>query len=47
MAWGQERWSDVFQLLDRIKLIVPSAVDFSDERYAAHIVAGQALHAKG
>jgi hypothetical protein len=46
-AWGQGRWSDVQTLLDRIEAIDHAVLDFTDKRYAAHVLAGQDLLAKG
>jgi predicted metalloprotease len=46
-AWAQSRWSDVKTLLDRIERLAPTALDYVDKRYAAHMAAGQDLLAKG
>lgn len=42
-AWSQSRWSEVQNLLDRLQAVAPTAVDFADKRYAAHVAAGQTL----
>jgi predicted metalloprotease len=46
-AWAQGDWSKALSLLDRIEQIAPSALDFQDKRYAAHVAAGQDMLAKG
>ena len=47
IAWSKQNWSEVLSLLDQIQLIAPSAVDFTDKRYAAHVAAAKDLLAKG
>jgi Putative neutral zinc metallopeptidase len=46
-AWAQGDWPTALTLLDRIEQLAPSALDFQDKRYAAHVAAGQDLMAKG
>jgi hypothetical protein len=46
-ARAQHRGPDVENLLDRIEAIAPTALDFTDKRYAAHIATGQDLLTKG
>ena len=46
-AWAQGDWPKALSLLDRIEQLAPSALDFQDKRYAAHVAAGQDLLAKG
>jgi predicted metalloprotease len=46
-AWTQGDWTTTLSLLDRIEQIAPSALDFRDKRYVAHLAAGRELLAKG
>jgi hypothetical protein len=46
-AWTHGDWSKVLGLLDHIEQVAPSALNFQDKRYAAHVAAGQDLLAKG
>jgi uncharacterized protein len=46
-VWAQGDWTKALSLLDRIEQLDPSALDFQDKRYAAHVAAGQDLLAKG
>jgi hypothetical protein len=46
-AWTQGRWPEALTLLDQIEQTAPTALDFRDKRYAAHVEAGQLLLSKG
>jgi hypothetical protein len=46
-AWAQGDWSKALILLERIEQLAPSALDFRDKRYVAHLAAGRDLLAKG
>jgi predicted metalloprotease len=47
VAWAAGNWPTVFDLLDRIEQDAPTALDFRDKRYAAHLAAGQAALTHG
>jgi hypothetical protein len=46
-TWSRGDWPQTFTLLDQLERTDPTALDFQDKRYAAHMAAGQELLAKG
>jgi hypothetical protein len=46
-VWSRGDWPQAFTLLDQLERVDPSALDFQDKRYAAHMAAGQRWLALG